>query len=215
MPQIFHPSMNTISRVSIFGAVFFVMAAVGVGAAIVRSPYATEVGVVRVQPVPFSHQHHVGDVGIDCRYCHRSVETEAFAGLPSTDVCMDCHSVLWADSPMLEPVRESYRTGEPLAWNRVHDLPDYAYFNHAIHVRQGVACETCHGRVDEMPLMYREETLHMQWCLECHRNPEVFLRPSEDVFAFDWEPDESTPTGEELAALHGIESKTDCSTCHR
>ena len=215
MPQIFHPSMNTISRVSIFGAVFFVLAGVGILAALVRSPYATEVGVVRVQPVPFSHAHHVGDVGIDCRYCHQTVETAAFAGMPSTDVCMDCHSQLWNDSPMLAPVRESYRSGEPLAWTRVSDLPDFAYFNHAIHVKKGVACGTCHGRVDEMPLMYREETLHMQWCLDCHRNPEKYVRPREAVFVMDWEPDQTTPSGEDLVALHAIDSKADCSICHR
>lgn len=215
MPQIFHPSMNTVSRVSIFGAVFFVLAAVGIAAAIVRSPYATEVGVVRVQPVPFSHQHHVGDAGIDCRYCHQTVETQAFAGLPSTDVCMDCHSQLWSESPMLQPVRESYRTGEPLAWTRVHDVPDFAYFHHGIHVSQGIACETCHGEVDEMPLMYREETLHMQWCLDCHRNPEDYVRPREAVYALGWEPDAETPTGEELVKMHAIDSRTDCSICHR
>lgn len=215
MPQIFHPSMNTISRVSIFGAVFFLLAAGGLLTAVVRSPFVTEAGVVRDQPVPFSHAHHVGDVGIDCRYCHRSVETEAFAGIPSTEVCMDCHSQLWNESPMLEPVRESYRTGRPLKWTRVHDLPDFAYFNHSIHVKQGVGCETCHGEVDEMPLMYREETLYMQWCLDCHRHPEEYVRPPEAVFTMHWEPDAATPSGEELVAMHSIESKTDCSTCHR
>jgi Cytochrome c7 and related cytochrome c/Class III cytochrome C family len=215
MPQIFHPSMNTISRVSIFGAVFILLAAGGVLTAVVRSPFVTEAGVVREQPVPFSHAHHVGDVGIDCRYCHQTVETEAFAGIPSTEVCMDCHSQLWNESPMLEPVRESYRTGQPLKWTRVHDLPDFAYFNHAIHVKQGVGCETCHGEVDEMPLMYRKETLYMQWCLNCHRHPEEYVRPPEAVFTMHWEPDAATPSGEELVAIHSIESKTNCSTCHR
>jgi hypothetical protein len=225
MPQVFHPAFNTISRVSIFGAVFAVAAAILIGGVIVRSPYATEVGVVRVQPVPFSHQHHVGDVGIDCRYCHQTVETSAFAGLPSTDVCLDCHSQLWSESPMLAPVRESWRSGSPLRWSRVHDLPDFAYFHHGIHVHKGVSCVECHGRVDLMPLMYRVESLHMEWCLECHRNPAGRLRPREAVTLMEWdarEMDWFAPEDEVHAGIEGslidaydVQSKTDCSICHR
>jgi hypothetical protein len=231
MPQVFHPAFNTISRVSIFGAVFAVAGAILIGGVIVRSPYATEVCVVRVQPVPFSHQHHVGDVGIDCRYCHQTAETSAFAGLPSTDVCLDCHSQLWSESPILAPVRESWRSGTPLRWSRVHDLPDFAYFHHGIHVHKGIDCAVCHGEVDAMPLMYREETLHMEWCLDCHRDPEEFLlawestpargalepvvghseetnRPSEESTG-----DASLPA-ESLDMSH-LKSKTNCSVCHR
>lgn len=215
MPQIFHPSMNTIARVSIFGALFLVAAALGAAAAIVRSPYLTEAGVIRSQPVPFSHLHHVGDVGIDCRYCHRTVETQAFAGMPETQVCMDCHSQLWTESAMLEPVRASFRDNTPLRWTRVHDLPDYVYFHHGIHISKGIACETCHGRVDQMPLMWRENTLHMEWCLDCHRHPEKTLRPLDDVFAFDWSPQPETPSGVELAIERHVKSETHCSACHR
>lgn len=220
MPQIFHPAFNTISRVSIFGGVFLLAAAGLVAGVLVRSPYATEVGIVRVQPVPFSHQHHVGDVGIDCRYCHRTVETAAYAGMPSSELCLDCHSQLWAKSPMLAPVRNSVDTGEPLRWSRVHDVPDYAYFHHAIHVNKGIACETCHGDVDQMPLMYRAETLHMEWCLNCHRNPEKYVRPRSAVTEMNWQPARDSagtavPSGAELVEQYHIQSRTNCSYCHR
>lgn len=215
MPQVFHPSMNTFARVSIFGAAFLVAAVFGTGWGLVRSPYLTEAGVIRSQPVPFSHLHHVGDVGLDCRYCHQSVEKEAFAGIPSTEVCMNCHSQLWSESEMLAPVRESFRTGKPLEWTRVHDAPDYVYFHHGIHVSKGIACERCHGQVDKMPLMWRQNTLHMEWCLECHRQPEKHVRPKGDVFAMGWKPNEKTPSGAELVAAHHIRSETNCSVCHR
>jgi len=214
MPQIFHPSMNTIARVSIFGALFLLLAVGGVVAAIARSPYMTEAGVIRSQPVPFSHMHHVGDVGIDCRYCHNSVETNAFAGIPSTQVCMDCHSQLWTNAEMLAPVRESLRDNKPLVWTRVNDLPDYVYFHHGVHISKGIACESCHGRVDKMPLMWREKTLHMSWCLECHRNPEEFVRPKSDVLAFGWTPAEDY-SPKKLVDEHHISSQMNCSICHR
>lgn len=215
MPQIFHSSMNTFARVSIFGAIFVLAALLGVAAAIVRSPYVSEAGVIRSQPVPFSHAHHVGDVGIDCRYCHQSVEKEAFAGIPATEVCMDCHSQLWAESEMLAPVRESFRNKTSLTWTRVHDSPDFVYFHHGVHVSKGIACETCHGRVDQMPLMWRQNTLHMEWCLECHRHPERAVRPRDQVFAFGWERGENDPTPAELVDQHHITSQTNCSACHR
>jgi len=215
MPQIFHPSMNTVARVSIFGFLILIAAAVAVAAFIVRSPYTTDAGVIRPQPVSFSHQHHVADVGIDCRYCHQTVETQAFAGMPTTSTCLDCHSQLYPDSELLAPVRRSFRDGKPLKWNRVHDLPDFAYFHHGIHVSKGIGCATCHGRVDKMPLMWREKTLHMQWCLECHRNPEKYVRPREDVFKLDWRPTDGTPTGVDLVKAHSINNETNCSVCHR
>lgn len=217
MPQIFHPSMNTVARVSIFGAVFIVTALIGLLLVIVRTPYVTKVGVVREQPVQFSHQHHVGDAGLDCRYCHTSVEDSSFAGIPPTKTCMNCHSHLFAESEMLQPVRESFQTGKPLRWTRVHDLPDFVYFDHSIHIHKGVACVTCHGQVNEMPLMWREHTLHMQWCLECHREPELYVSERKDVFHMEPTPQSKAggPTPLELVDAYQIQSKTSCYICHR
>jgi len=221
MAQIFHPSFNTLSRVSIFGAVFFLGAAIFAWDGLLRSPYATQVNVVRHQPVPFGHKHHVQGLGIDCRYCHTTVEESAFAGIPSTKVCMSCHSVVWNDSEMLEPVRESYREDRSIEWTRVHDLPDFSYFNHSIHVRQGVGCSTCHGRVDQMPLMWQTEPMQMAWCLECHRDPVAKIRPRDRIFDMEWDPAElSRPEREALAAEYGltperIRSLSNCSVCHR
>jgi hypothetical protein len=216
MAQIFHRSTNTISRVSIFGGLLFLIALVAALAAINESPYVTEVGVARSQPVPFSHKHHVGDEGIDCRYCHTSVEESSFAGIPPTKTCMNCHSQIWADSPVLAPVRDSFRTGKSIQWTRVHNLPGFAYFDHSIHIHKGVGCSTCHGRVDEMPLMWRESTLYMDWCLECHRAPERFVRLREDVFRMDYQPPaDQLALGEKLVKEYKIEKLTSCSTCHR
>jgi hypothetical protein len=216
MAQIFHPSFNTLSRVSIFGAVFFLGAGVWAWDKLLRSPYATQVNVAREQPVPFSHKHHVAGLGIDCRYCHDTALVSAFAGMPSSKTCMGCHSVVWKDAEILEPVRESYRSDRSLAWTRVHDLPDFAYFDHSIHLRKGIGCSTCHGRVDEMPLMWRTETLNMDWCLSCHRDPVANVRPRDRIFDMAWDPRElGQEEREALAAEYAIESRTDCGTCHR
>ena len=216
MAQIFHPSTNTISRVSIFGGIILVCVIVAALAAINRSSYVTGVGVARLQPVPFSHKHHISDVGIDCRYCHTSVEESAFGGVPATQICMNCHSQIWADSAMLEPVRASARSGTSLEWTRVHNLPGFVYFDHSIHVKKGVGCATCHGRVDGMPLMRRENSLYMEWCLECHREPERFVRPREFVFSMDWQPPEDRlALGRKLVNEYRIEKLTSCSVCHR
>ena len=216
MAQIFHRSTNTISRVSVFGGIGIIAVLVATLAAINRSSYVTEVGVARSQPVQFSHKHHVSDDGIDCRYCHTSVEESSFAGIPSTKICMNCHTQIWAESPILEPVRESFRTGKSLEWTRVHNLPGFVYFDHSIHVHKGVGCETCHGRVDRMPLMWQENTLYMEWCLECHRNPEQFVRPREQVFNMDWQPpSDQIVLGQKLVQQYKIESLTSCSVCHR
>jgi hypothetical protein len=215
MSQVFHPSTNTISKVSIFGAVFLA----GLGwlvLQIARSSYVTQAHVARPQPVPFSHKHHVAGLGIDCRYCHTTVEESAFAGIPPTKTCMNCHSQIWADSPTLEPVRESYRTDISLEWTRVHDVADFVYFDHSIHVSKGVGCVTCHGRVDQMPLAWKVETLQMEWCLDCHRNPELYVRPRDQVFSMDWEPDEDQRLlGARLMEEYNIQTSTDCSVCHR
>ena len=169
--------------------------------------------------MPFSHEHHVGGLGIDCRYCHTTVETSSFAGMPATEVCMNCHKQIWSEAPMLEPVRESYRSGRPIRWNRVYDLPGFAYFDHSIHVHKGVGCVTCHGRVDQMPLLWRANTLYMKWCLGCHEAPERFVRPREHVFELDWRPGEDQETlGRRLVAEYGImdrEQLTSCYVCHR
>jgi len=220
MPQIFHRSTNTLSKVSIFGALFILAASLWVLAGINRSSYVTQAYVARAQPVQFSHKHHVSDDGIDCRYCHTTVETGAVAGLPPTKTCMNCHSQLFADSPYLEPVRESWRTGKPIQWTRVHDLPDFAYFDHSIHVKKGVGCSTCHGRVDQMPLTWQVSSLQMEWCLECHRQPEKFIRPREKVFEMEWPPPgyNQLAEGLRLKSEYKIQSPavmTSCSTCHR
>jgi len=219
MAQIFHRSTNLIARVSILGSVFIIAAVTWALAALNRSPYVTQVGVAREQPVPFSHKHHVKQLGIDCRYCHTSVEESRFAGIPPTETCMTCHSQIHATSPMLEPVRESWRTDRPIPWTRVYDLPDFVYFDHSIHVKKGVACVTCHGPVDEMPLVWKASTLHMEWCLECHRQPERYIRPREEVFRTDWVPSEDQrELGRRLVRAYGIdrpERLTDCSVCHR
>jgi hypothetical protein len=218
MPQIFHRSFNTISKVSIFGAVF-ILAGIGWGYdRFIRSDYVTGLGVALDQPVPFSHQHHVGGLGIDCRYCHTTVEKSAFAGMPPTQTCMNCHSQIWSKTPMLKPVRDSFENDEPIAWNRVHNLADFVYFDHSIHVNKGVGCATCHGPVDEMPLMRQYATLHMDWCLECHRRPELYLRPVEQVFSMDWQPPaDQVQQGRRLMEKYDIHPTrlTDCSICHR
>lgn len=190
MPQIFHPSTNTFAKGTIFGAVFILAGVAAAGGIFVRSSYVTQVDEVRDQPVPFSHDHHVSGLGIDCRYCHTSVDQSAFAGMPSTEVCMGCHSQVWKNSPLLAPVRDSFRTGEPLAWTRVHDVPDYVYFDHSIHVAKGIGCESCHGRVDKMPLMRKAEAMHMEWCLDCHRHPELAVRPLSEIYKFGERRDE-------------------------
>jgi len=165
--------------------------------------------------VPFSHRHHVGGLKIDCRYCHTAVEESAFAGMPTSKTCMNCHSQIWVGSPMLAPVRESYKPGgPPLEWNRVHQLPDFVYFNHSIHIHKGIGCVSCHGRVDEMPLTWQVHTLYMDWCLDCHRNPEQHVRPREEVFNLAWEPPADFDP-QVYMEKYRIQSKTSCSVCHR
>jgi len=231
--QIFHRSTNTIARASIYGAVFIVA---GLGWALnelQRSPYITYAGVVKPQPVPFSHQHHVTGLGIDCRYCHTSVEQSSFAGIPPTKTCMNCHSQIWINAPMLEPVRASYRSGQSLQWTRVNQLPDFVFFNHSIHINKGVGCNTCHGPIDQMPLMYQYASLQMEWCLDCHRAPEKYLRPRSEVFNMRYQqPTADAPVQDEQGQNHtdqislgqalveqhklrSVKDITSCDTCHR
>ena len=185
--QIFPRSANALSRASIFLIVFLVAGVFWVLNELQYSPYITWAGVRKEQPVPFSHQHHVTGLGIDCRYCHTSVEQSSFAGIPPTKTCMNCHSQIWTNAALLEPVRESYRSDRSLQWTRVNQLPDFVYFNHSIHVNKGVGCNTCHGPVDQMPLMYQFASLQMEWCLNCHRNPAVNLRPTSQIYNMAWE----------------------------
>lgn len=214
--QIFHHSTNTLAKVSIFGALFAVAGGLWLVLEVNRSPYVTQAGVARIQPVQFSHQHHVGGMGLDCRYCHTSVETEAVAGIPPTQTCMNCHSQIWSQSPELEPVRESFRSGKSLEWVRVHDLPEFAYFNHSAHVNKGMGCSTCHGRVDRMPLVWQEKSLQMEWCLECHRAPERFVRPQHEVWNAAYEPPpDQLEVGRKLVREYGLKPRTSCSACHR
>jgi hypothetical protein len=216
MSQIFHHSTNTLSRLSIFGGIFIIAFLVWAWAELNASTYATRAKVPVEQPVPFSHEHHVGGLGIDCRYCHTTVENSSFANIPPTKTCMNCHSQIWSTAPMLEPVRESFRTDKSIRWIRVHDLPDYVYFNHSIHVAKGVGCTTCHGQVNKMPLMWQESSLQMTWCLECHRHPERFVRPRSEVFSVTYTPPaDQLALGRKLVKEYSIQSLTSCSTCHR
>jgi hypothetical protein len=216
MSQIFHHSTNVLARLSIYGAVF-IMAGIGYALTVLsRSPVVTDVNIAQHQPVPFSHRHHAGELGIDCRYCHTSVEESSFAGIPPTATCMSCHSQIWLNSPMLEPVRASYRDDKSLQWVRVNALPDFVYFNHSIHVNKGVGCTTCHGPMADMPLTWRANTLQMEWCLECHRQPEKFVRPRDKVFSTDYKaPANQMELGAKLVADYKIQKLTNCSTCHR
>jgi len=214
MAQIFQRSTNTLSRVTIFGAVFIAGFVLWVIGGIVRSPYVTNQGLAREQPVPFSHQHHVVGLGIDCRYCHTSVEKSNFAGVPPTQTCMNCHAQIWTNADMLAPVRNSYSTNTPIRWERVHRLPDYVHFNHSIHVNKGVGCASCHGRIDRMNLTYQASPLTMEWCLDCHRAPEKYVRPRDQVFNMAYVASDQKTLGPQLVRAYNIQKLTSCSTCH-
>ncbi len=217
MAQVFHRSINWLARFSILAVILLTSAVFGILLNINRIDYVSEVDVAIDQPVPFSHKHHVQALGIDCRYCHTSVEESAFAGIPPVETCMTCHSLIWTEAPNLEPIRASWRDDTPLQWNRVYDLPDFVYFRHNIHVAKGIGCTSCHGAIDEMPLVSVENALNMEWCLECHRQPEMQIRPREHVFDVDWTP----PPDQEAQGLRLVEEYdvrvsqlTDCSICH-
>ena len=219
MAQLFHRGANNVAKASLALGVILAGGAFYAYTQIARSSYLTNQYLERPQPVQFSHRHHVGDDGIDCRYCHTSVESGASAGIPPTQTCMNCHNQLWADSPYLEPVKASFRDNKPIEWERVHDLPEYAYFNHSIHVAKGVGCSTCHGQIDNMASVYQENSLQMEWCISCHRQPENFIRPKSEIYNMSWKDSNLTTTErEELKVDYKIRSKellTSCSTCHR
>ncbi|TPK69593.1 cytochrome c3 family protein [Mesorhizobium sp. B2-4-19] len=218
MPQIFSKSANGVARFVILGVCAALLLITVIGIALPRSGFVTGVGQAVAQPVPFSHKHHVGQLGLDCRYCHDGVETSSSAGLPATEICMTCHSQLFTNAEMLAPVRASLASGRPLEWQRVNSVPDFVYFNHSIHIAKGVSCETCHGEVDDMPLTIRAHSLSMGWCLDCHRNPGPNLRPPQDVFLMHWRPpDDIERIRRSLISVLGThpETMTDCYVCHR
>jgi hypothetical protein len=199
MPQIFPKFMNPVARAVILGAPLIAVST-GVGlAAFYRSSYATGMGETPPQPVAFSHAHHVGQLGIDCRYCHTTVESSSFANVPPTKTCMNCHQQIWQGADLLEPVRASYRDNKPIEWNRVYNLPHYAYFNHSIHVAKGVGCASCHGRMDQMNLTTQHATLLMEWCINCHRAPEKHIRPRSEITSMLWGP--GTPQADGTPAV--------------
>ncbi len=218
MPQVFSPSADTWLRLVVAGGTATMLAIALIEGGIVRSDYVTGVGSAPEQPVPFSHEHHVGGLGIDCRYCHTAVEGAANAGFPPTHTCMTCHSQIWTGAPMLAPVRESLANDTSIRWQRVAALPDFVYFDHHIHIAKGVGCVSCHGRVDKMPLLARAEPFQMRWCLDCHRDPAPQLRPRERLFDMEWVPaGDGRATGERLMAANHVNTAhlTDCYTCHR
>jgi len=218
LPQVFLPRANLFYAAFLRGAPMFALVGAFAWYRIYRSPMITEVKMPIGQPVAFSHRHHAGELRMDCRYCHTSVEKSSFAGVPSTQICMTCHSQLFTGSPLLAPVRESAATGRPIFWNRVHILPDYVYFDHSIHVNKGFGCTTCHGQVNEMPLIWKTSTLFMQWCLQCHREPQKLQRPLAQVYSMNWKPGaHQARLGAELASQHHLETGhlANCSVCHR
>lgn len=219
MAQIFSRTADTRFRAVIVAIFAIAIGSLLVAGTYARSQYHTEVARTPHQPVPFSHEHHAGELGIDCRYCHTSVETSADAGFPPTHTCMTCHSQIWTNAKMLEPVRESLARDRSIVWARVARVPDYVYFRHDIHIAKGVACAECHGRIDRMPLTYRAKAFSMKFCLECHRDPGPRLRPENAVLDFGWTPPaDRTALERKLVRLYKIHSPqdlTECGVCHR
>jgi hypothetical protein len=219
MSQVFPKRANAAVRSSLFAVLTLVLFLGWFIFTLMRSSWVTKQNEFVEQPIQFSHAHHVGGMGLDCRYCHTSVEKSSFAGIPPTKTCINCHSQIWSNAPILEPVRASFRDDKPLNWIRVNDLPDFVYFNHQIHVKQGVGCATCHGPVDKMGLMYQATTLQMEWCLDCHRAPEKYLRPRAEVFNMAYQaPANQLEVGMALKKEYkvpGIDHMTSCSVCHR
>ncbi len=216
MSSLFRPGANLLSRLSLGVIAVGALGTLGAVWGYWRTPYGMRQGTPVQQPVMFDHRHHVVDDAIDCRYCHATADRGPSAGIPSTETCLNCHSQVWNKSPKLEPVRQSYFTGQPIAWVRVHKVPDFVYFNHAIHVNKGIGCVTCHGRVDRMPAIEQVAPLTMSWCLDCHRNPAPNLRPPEQITSMTWEPDgDRVALGNELMKRYDVHGRTSCTTCHR
>jgi hypothetical protein len=224
LPLIFSPRFDSVLRQTVVGAGLAVLTAVGLFYYYALPSY-TRVGYQPEQPVPFSHAQHVGQLGLDCRYCHTHVTESPHASVPPTATCMNCHSLIKTNSPLLSQVRESWASGQPVSWKRVHKLPDYAYFNHAVHVARGVGCVSCHGQINEMPVVFHDKELSMGWCLNCHRAPENHLRPVGEVVNMTWKPsdvrgpDDRPSTqlglGQRLKDEHHIAPPQTCQGCHR
>jgi hypothetical protein len=215
LAQIFPSWTNRIPLYLVLAGPVLGAVAVG-GVGYYFSPEFTDVGYAPVQPVPYSHKLHVGELGLDCRYCHASVEVSAVSNIPPTRVCMNCHTLIKRDSPLLQPIRDSLATGKPMRWIRVHMLPDYAFFNHAVHVRAGVGCVSCHGNIQQMEVVAQAKPLSMGWCLDCHRNPAPHLRPVAEVTNMEWLPSADQPA----FAMQAIQDKQlappeDCTACHQ
>src|SRR3954462_4214693 len=200
MAVIFGPRANLVTNATLLALAALALFAAFLIWGVPLMHYTTQVTLTPSQPVPFSHQHHVSGLGIDCRYCHTSVETSGFAGIPPTKTCMNCHSQIWTNAPLLEPVRASFKNDKSLVWTRVHDLPDFVYFSHEIHINKGVGCKSCHGPIDELPLTYQNVSLQMEWCLSCHRDTAKELRPREEVFNMTYQP----PSRQNAVAFNGV-----------
>jgi hypothetical protein len=215
--QVFSPRATFIARASLIAFSLAVATTAALAYGFIRSSFYTGVGYEVPQTVPFSHHHHVTGIGIDCRYCHPAAETSAFAGMPTTQVCMNCHSRIWTNAAVLQPVRDSWSSGIPLRWERVHNLPDFVYFDHSIHLNKGIGCSTCHGPVNQMRLIRKEQTLFMAWCLDCHRDPAPYIRPPGELYTMDWtpKPQHSDPHSRSIANETFAKGLTDCSACHR
>lgn len=229
MPQVFPKSMNVVARLSVIAVPFLMAGGAAGGAAFYRSDYTTGAREVVEQPIPFSHKHHVAQLGIDCKYCHTSVDQSASAGFPPAKTCMNCHQQMWQSADLLAPLRDAYSKDKPITWNKVHNVPHYTYFNHSIHVGKGIGCVSCHGQIDQMNLVFQSKTLLMEWCLDCHRNPEKNLRPKEEVTNMTFKaenvinpdtgkPYDQTTLGKHLKEKHQVRDQfvlTNCSMCHR
>jgi hypothetical protein len=216
MASLFRPRHNTAARLSLILAAGGAVGGIGGLLLYVRSPLARGMQDPIEQPIQFDHRHHTRDEGIDCRFCHSQVDRSPHAGVPSSQLCLNCHSQVWNQSPLLDPVRRSFIEGRPIVWEKVNDVPDFVYFNHAIHVNKGVGCVTCHGRIDQMAAVEKAYPLTMSWCLNCHRNPEQYLRPLEEVTNMAWKPEaDAALVGKELAERNQVHTRTSCSTCHR
>jgi hypothetical protein len=217
MAAIFGPRANLLAKAVLLGLAGVVVSGLLLVWGVPLMAYNTQQGYIPPQPVPFSHKHHVSGLGLDCRYCHGSVEVSANAGLPPTKTCMTCHSQIWTNAQMLAPVRDSLAEGKPLRWRAVYTLPDYVYFDHSIHIAKGVGCTECHGPIGDMPMTWKATSLYMGWCLDCHRDPGPHLRPKEAVFDPHWRRTASTPSPAQLLAQYHIRSTglDDCTVCHR
>jgi len=216
MPQVFSRNSNIYARMTFLIAGLLLATVVLVGANV--TTYTHDLHSALDQPAPFSHKHHANELGIDCRYCHTTVEKGPFAGIPPTETCYTCHSQIWTNSPLLQVVRDSYKTNKPIEWNRVYNAPDFVYFDHSVHIAKGVSCFTCHGKIDQQNLTAKEVAHEMLWCLDCHRKPELFIRPKSEVFNPDYkEPHDHAEIGRQLVEERGIakEQITNCSVCHR